>query len=149
MPSSWVFQANPKTYNVEDAIRHLSELNWLVVQHRIDVHTGDIAYIWKSGPAASLLCRSTVLSEPILLEDSHEESRFHVDDGKFRGARLRVRIRIDQLLNYPLMRAETLDNPVLASQKIFTRWQGTNFPLDEAAAPELDRLFRQRVSASK
>jgi len=47
MADAWIFQANPKSFDVENALKHLHEFTWLASQHRDEIHTGDKVYLWE------------------------------------------------------------------------------------------------------
>jgi hypothetical protein len=61
---TWIFQANPKLYNIDEAITHLSEMTWLVSAHKELISPGDRVFLWKSGPEAALVGEATVLTPP-------------------------------------------------------------------------------------
>src|ERR1019366_5781363 len=60
----WLFQANPKIYDIDRALSELSEVDWVVRQYRNDIHAGDRVYIWRSGPEAGVIATAEVLAEP-------------------------------------------------------------------------------------
>jgi 5-methylcytosine-specific restriction enzyme B len=145
MSDSWVFQANPKKFDIDSALQHLKEFTWLTAQHRSKIHTGDIAYIWKSGKAAALVCKTTVLSEPAEMENTDAENRFCVDQLKFRGPHWRVRIRIDQVFPRPITRSKMLSNRILGGMRVFKGQEATNIHLGELATCEIENLIRSEA----
>ena len=62
MPS-WIFQGNPKIYDLTAAVRALKEETWLVQQHRAEIRVGDRVYLWESGPEAGIVAVAEVLDE--------------------------------------------------------------------------------------
>jgi 5-methylcytosine-specific restriction enzyme B len=51
----WIFQANPKYYDIESALKQLSEQTWLVPQSHKQIQVGDTTYIWRSGQNAGII----------------------------------------------------------------------------------------------
>ncbi len=54
LPSSpartWIFQANPKFYDIDAALANLKEMSWSVNQYKQSINPGDAVFLWKSGP---------------------------------------------------------------------------------------------------
>ena len=134
---SWIFQANPKYYDIIEALKHLRQVRWCVRQHKDGIHAGDRAFIWVSGSNARLIALGRVQTEPEEMEDFPEERAF--DKSGSKGAReLRVVIDIEEVLDPPVLRSDFQDDPALRSISILKAPQGTNFALtpDEAAVLE-------------
>lgn len=60
----WIFQANPKYYDIESALKQLPEQTWLTSQSHKQIQVGDTAYIWKSGQSAGIIAVASVLTKP-------------------------------------------------------------------------------------
>ncbi|MGC2185261.1 MAG: EVE domain-containing protein, partial [Terriglobales bacterium] len=56
----WIFQANPKYYDIDSALKRLSEQTWLVPQSHKQIQVGDTAYIWRSGQDAGIIAVASV-----------------------------------------------------------------------------------------
>jgi len=74
--SSWIFQANPKIFDINGAIAELKEINWKVSRYRDRIHAGDTVYIWEAGEEAGIIAIGKILSNPALIEDSEPEKKF-------------------------------------------------------------------------
>ena len=45
----WIFQANPKLFDIDLALQDLDEISWLVRQHQRELKVGDRVFLWRSG----------------------------------------------------------------------------------------------------
>ena len=143
--SAWVFQANPKKWDVDAALQSLTVIRWLVNQHRNEIRRGDRVFLWRSGPEAGVVATCNVLADPAPLADDKESYRYRLEDAMFAGDRLRVPLAVDKvLLRRPILRKALLWNHELEGMAILRRPQGTNFPLEPAEASALERLAAER-----
>jgi len=133
---SWIFQANPEMFDIDGAIAGLTELSWLVNQHRDSIHGGDEVFLWRSGPAAGIVATATVLCDPMLLHEDDAEKVYNRQASKFEGDQVRVRLRIEQNLERLLPKSQLIADPKLKDLSILKAPMGTNFPVtaEEAAA---------------
>jgi hypothetical protein len=136
---TWIFQANPKLFNIDEAITHLSEMTWSVSAHKELISPGDKVLLWKSGPAAGIIGQATVLTPPSLSEAFGNENEFALTKEKFSGPQLRVRLRIDKVFTPPLSRDALKADVRLAELSILKFAQGTNF----AVTPDEDAVIRE------
>ncbi len=63
-PSAWIFQGNPKYYDVVGAVEALDKLTWAVNQYPKQIKSDDRAYIWVSGSDGGIIASGTVLCNP-------------------------------------------------------------------------------------
>ncbi|SMQ78500.1 EVE domain-containing protein [Bacillus sp. OV166] len=63
-PSCWVFQGNPKFYDVIGAVHDLDTITWAVNQNPKQIKKGDKVYIWLSGPQGGIVASGTILCDP-------------------------------------------------------------------------------------
>lgn len=63
-PSAWIFQGNPKYYDVVGAIEALDKLTWAANQYPKQIKKGDKAYIWLSGSDGGIIASGTILCDP-------------------------------------------------------------------------------------
>jgi hypothetical protein len=140
-PRNWVFQANPELFAVDDALRSLSNIHWLVQRYQDEISAGDRAYIWRSGPAAGILGEVEILEPPKLAPEPDDERRFNVQASKFAGEQLRVQCRVIRVLESPLARNVISETPGLSELMILRAPQGTNFPVSAKEAVILDGLI--------
>ncbi len=77
-PSCWIFQGNPKYYDVIRAVTDLDVITWAVNQNKNQIKKGDKAYIWLSGSEGGVVASGTILCNPEIkqpdLDDPYNRS---------------------------------------------------------------------------
>lgn len=73
---TWIFQTNPKLYNIEGALQKLKEIGWAVTRHKAEIQPGDQVFIWRSGEDSGIVAEGTVTTIPQERERSEEEMEF-------------------------------------------------------------------------
>jgi hypothetical protein len=127
----WLFQANPKIFDIRRALNNLSELTWTINQMAEKFEAGQTGYLWESGPTGGIIAHATLLTDPVEMEPDSREEEYSIDQTKFTGRRLRVRIRIDRVLEEPISRQELLEHPTLKSLAILRFANATNYTLSD------------------
>jgi hypothetical protein len=135
---TWIFQANPKYYDVDGALASLSEMSWSVNQFKKSINPGDSVFLWKSGEDGGIVAAATVLTPPGITEQDGQQ--FAVQPERFDKPGLRVRLRIDDVYSEPLSRSSLM--PRLPGLSILQSPQGTNF----AVTPEEAVSIREMLS---
>ena len=133
---SWMFQANPKYYDLRAALQTLPAIHWNVSQARHQLKAGQRGFLWESGKAGGVMASATLLSDPLEMEQPVDELAFVKNEEQIAGKRFRARVRIDKVLAEPISRQELLDHPVLKDLVILKFANGTNYMLapDEFSA---------------
>jgi hypothetical protein len=144
--NSWLFQGNPKNYQVRAALHHFKSTSqtttWLVNAHSKEILEGDEVYFWEAGPLAGLVGWGTVVTDPLMVGLERGEELFVVTKAKFDGLRLRVRIRVEGECYCP--RSELKGQPPFSNWYPVARGQeGTNFRIPADVLPELRRIARE------
>lgn len=135
---TWIFQANPKYYDIDGALASLVEMSWSVNQYKQSINAGDSVFVWKSGDGGGIVAAATVLTAPSMVEQ--DGLQFAVQADKFDKTALRVRLRIDDLYSEPLSRSVLMAR--LPDLSILQSPQGTNF----AVSPEEAVIIREMLS---
>lgn len=143
-PRAWMFQANPKVFDLRGAAAALSEGTWTVSQFRDAIHEGDTVFFWESGPNGGVVATGTALSEPGEMEQLAGELAFVRQAEKLSGKRLRVRVSFHRTLTTPLARKELLEHVALKSLAILAAPEGTNFPVTDQQLWPLEVLVAER-----
>lgn len=136
---SWIFQANPKLYDIDGALRTLKQIRWSIRQNKSLIKTGDRVFLWRSGPGGGLIARATITDGPRMMPSMEEEKSFQkasYDDSD----ELRVVIEVDRVLDLAIPRQVIASDPQLRSMAILKNSQGTNFPLTDEEADALNAL---------
>lgn len=73
----WVFQCNPKIYDLAGALKAGVVGGWQVNQHKKDIHQGDKVIIWVTGAEGGCYALGTVTSEVMPLKEDIREAPFY------------------------------------------------------------------------
>jgi hypothetical protein len=141
---TWIFQVNPKDYNIDGALAELSELTWRVTRFRREVNRSDGVFIWRAGENAGIIAEGRVATPPDYLEESAEEERFYLKPEKFISPRFGVQLRIERVLPRFVPRHVLKGNRRLAELTILRAPQGTNFRVTAQQAATIRQLVISR-----
>jgi predicted Mrr-cat superfamily restriction endonuclease len=117
---AWVFQGNPKRWPILEFFRDATpgtEETFTASRYREEIQEGDPAVLWASGEEAGAYAFATVVGAPGPRES---ESEF---------GSIVAKIRLDRVLEKPLLRVHLLDHPVLKEMHVIRVARGTNFKL--------------------
>lgn len=143
----WIFQADPKRYDILNALSDpeiLQKYTWQVNQHKKRIKKGDIALVWMSGKEAGIYGVAEIVSNPEIMGETPAEEKYWIDD-KDKGTKtLRVTLINRMLLiNGPVYRHELKSIEGLEHLSILKVAQGTNFPV----APDEWRVIKDLINA--
>jgi predicted RNA-binding protein with PUA-like domain len=146
--NSWVFQANPKIYNLKGVLVKGYELNWRVNRYHKDICIGDKGYLWQSGKDAGIYAITEVLTEPAIMEKNKFEQDSGYDPEKIKKQALRVRIRINHVLKKTIFKRVLKDHDTLANMTVITNPRAAGsisriLPDQEIAINDLLKLHSQ------
>jgi hypothetical protein len=137
-PRHWVFQCNPRLYDLKQAVRRNHLKTWKVTAHKQRIKKGDKVIMWMTGSEAGCYALATVRTEVFKgWGEMVEADYFHVDDLPEAWDRCEIEIDLD-LTAAPILRKTTEADPVLAGLKV--GMQGTNFQATPAQYQQLLRL---------
>lgn len=129
---SWIFQANPLLYRIEESLRVEQEEKWNLRQHHRDVQVDDRVLIWMSGNRAGIYAIGTIKTAPVVESDSAKGIGYWNDKRQGYRPIARVWVRYERvLLDRPLLRDFLLCDPALWNMKILRNPRGTNFSVTE------------------
>jgi hypothetical protein len=140
----WIFQANPDIFDIDRSMAEEPETDWVVRQHRKDVHTGDRVYMWRSGTDAGVIATATVATEPQVMPGD-ADSPYLLKPESLSKPEPRVKLHVDGVLSMPIKRADLLEHQVLKSLGVISFAQGTNFPV----TPEQDEALQGLIGAPR
>jgi hypothetical protein len=130
--TTWMFQANPKRYDLLARANEGFSDDWSMNQHRSLVAIGDPIYFRISGTEAGLYVFGRVVSS-VYESESNEFGRWQVD------------VEYEALIDPPLMKSESLADPVLAGWPPLAGQLATNFVVPELVAVRLAELTSSRL----
>jgi len=127
--AAWIFQANPKYFDIAGAVKSLKLRTWGVKKYKNQIFPGDTVYIWQAGPNAGILGVGEVLDKPQELPFPEEEKPFIAKEGNFKEIDTRVRVKINKVLDPPVLKNKVLSDPILSNLQILKMPHGAVFPL--------------------
>ena len=141
MSNTWIFQGKPEIWDGTAGVE-LTDIHWVVRQHKNDIQVADTVYIWQSGTDAGIVATSTVTSPPTLSEDTPDEIELYPDGPPpdFQGKQIRVALHVDRVLPTRLTKIELLNHAVLQNLRIIRNPRGTNFAVSDEQAAALTNL---------
>lgn len=141
---TWLFQANPARYRIEDSLRQEGGELWNLMQHADKVREGDRVLIWISGAQAGVYAVGTVLGDPEMQADSPEGQAYWTNAKDGTRLRQRVPVRYDRsLADRPLLKAYLVHDPELDGLAVIRQPRGTNFPVTDAEWSAISRWLRE------
>jgi hypothetical protein len=133
--TDWIFQANPKRYDVHAAVVRSTDDSWNTPIHRDTVAVGDRVWLSIVGPVSpGLYYIAEITSLPYEKPES-EFGRWHSD------------IRYVYRIEPPLLRAELVADPALGNVRLLRGFQGSNALLPADVAQRLEELVSGRLRA--
>jgi len=129
--TSWLFQCNPKTYDLRAALRELPAIPWVVRQHKSDIAEGHTVFMWEAGRNAGILARGIVGAPPLSGLDRSVDAKFVLTEGQFKDTELYVPVEIEHVYRPPVSRALLRRHARLGGIQILKISQGTNFPVTD------------------
>ena len=93
--NSWIFQGNPKYYDVEASLKALKQQRWSVRQHKKGIKAGDKVYIWSTGPDAGILALGIIMTDPAEMAEDEEAKKFIISAKAFKDLETRSIVQID------------------------------------------------------
>jgi hypothetical protein len=134
--SEWIFQANPKRYDLLSAAKKGVDDKWSMAVHRQRVSVGDRVWFLIAGSRAGLYVQGSVIS-PVYEAPADEFGRWKVD------------VSYDNYIEPPLLRAELRADQRLANFKPLLGIMGTNFYVPREVADTLDELTKGRLTLNR
>jgi hypothetical protein len=147
VPNYWVFQGNPKFYDIVGSLREGVLKTWSVVVHKDKIKKGDKVILWVTGDQAGCYALCKVISEITNRKDDPSENKFYI--GKSENVTLeRVEIKIESnLYDRPILKETLKDFPEFAEFKSGN--QGTNFTATKEQYERILSIFQNQKSMKK
>jgi len=126
----WLFQANPKHWDLEHKLQTVSPSDaddWTVTRYREEMSPGDTVVLWQGGPKAGVYAVGELVGEPF--ERELPPWRPPKNDGS--ETEWAISFRYERILQSPITRERLLENRELRSLQVLRAPQGTNFRVTE------------------
>jgi predicted HNH restriction endonuclease len=66
--STWIFQGNPKLYDIDDYLARYPLIYWRTPTHRDHIALGDRAFMWRAGDDGGIVASGHVVELPVIEE---------------------------------------------------------------------------------
>ena len=146
---AWIFQGNPKTFDVDDYLARYPQLiYWRVPRYQSEVAVGDRAFIWRAGWEAGVVASGVVVEAPVIASKVlHPEALG--DDLWFADKpdedEPKVGISLDSIRLSPteglLPRTIVKDDPLLQHSTIIRMANATVFRLEDNERMRIEELW--------
>jgi len=137
----WVFQANPKTYNLVEGLRTGVVDNWTVSAHRDRIRPGDKVILWLTGQDSGCYALAEVTEEPVKIEELADAHLWTVEDRNTYKTGIKV---THNLVTKPILKELIESVPRLRGLNVGL--QGTNFTATKEQYEILSKLSEKKES---
>lgn len=146
----WLFQGSGEYFRIQDALRELPEIVWLLSRHSAEIAVGDSVAIWISGRAGGIFAFGHVSKIWMSLQARQNPSYWiEKHDQSFVGKPHAVVTIDDVFLDSPILRSELRANPAFETLSILRSPIGTNFRVTEAEWTEIVAIRKRQVASSR
>ena len=140
----WIFQGNPKIYNVVEALNDNLLSTWNIKAHADKIKIGDRFILWLTGNDPGCYALGEVTSDIYESVDSEEQNKYYIDNSKNTSTK-RVKIKINKnLVNNPITKKEIEKVPELKNMNVGL--QGTNFTATKEEYQLLSDMANEKSS---
>lgn len=134
----WIFQGNPKYFDVEGALQAEVLKTWKVSAHKDKIRKGDKVILWLTGNHSGCYALAKITSEVGKIVMSPEEIRYYKTE--FDSSEDRVSIEIEQnIVSDPILWEDIREIPELEELKAGN--QGTNFTATEKEYESIKKMI--------
>lgn len=141
-PSAWIFQGNPKYYDVVGAVNALDTLTWAVNQYPKQIKGGDTAYIWVSGSDSGIIASGTIMHDPEM-RDRDLNDPYYREGWPGSTPYLAVDIQVERKLELRrIPRAVLLADERTKRLEILTYAGATNFRVTKSEEEVIESLIK-------
>jgi 5-methylcytosine-specific restriction enzyme B len=140
----WIFQANPKQYDVINSLKDNALKTWSVSAHKNDISIGDKVILWVTGEKQGCYALCEVTSQVYEALDDISEMKYYTST---RANEISPRVRIKILLNLitnPVTRDKISSVNELSRLKV--GHQGTNFSATEVEYKTILMIAENQMS---
>jgi len=137
----WIFQGNPKYYDVIGVVKELDVITWRVKQFQNQIKKGDRAYIWLSGPEGGIVASGIIICHPEI-RDYVESDPYDISGKITTGETPVVDIELTcKITDAPIRRADLLADERLKKISIINFPNATNYKLTTEQADTIDSII--------
>ncbi|XXK27311.1 HNH endonuclease [Arenicellales bacterium nBUS_45] len=151
---AWIFQGNPKRFDVDAYLSEFDYVYWNASQHKENIQVGDTAYIWRAGSDAGVVAIGEVVEAPIPAGEVKHPSALAGDlwadlAEDTQSLKIGLSIREKRVTEEEAMvsRESLLKHPTLAGANIIRIPRQTIFQLSKEEAMALSHLWATQNSS--
>ena len=126
----WIFQGNPKRYDVDQNFEEGEEETWLASRFREEMRDGDVVYFWRAGEQE----KRGIYGWGVIEKDPQRHA----------GWGWGVDVRYVKRFPHHLAAEELASDPVFGHHLLFRMPAGTNHTLTEEEDGTLKRLIQEK-----
>jgi 5-methylcytosine-specific restriction enzyme A len=150
----WIFQGNPKTFDVDGYLAAFTTVTWTIRQaHYADeIQVGDRVFFWRSKGASKgpygVVAVGEITSRPIIMPDHPEALPYwKVMDENAVALRVWVKVTNCHLKEGKLLPVGTISSdPLLTNLKILKLQQNTNYKINDREGDRLIELYNSSTT---
>ena len=151
-PSAWIFQGNPKYYDVVSAVEALGTIAWAVNQHTKKIKKGDKAYIWLSGSDGGIIASGKIICDPEILTPVQKDP-YSRESAPNNEPYLGVEIQIERrMMSERIPRSVLMADERTKQLSIISYPSGTNFSVTTVQEEVIESIIKgtyERVPAAE
>jgi hypothetical protein len=147
MARTWIFQANPKQFDVDGFLAAPPDNGlWRVKRFGAEIEVGDIVYLWRAigqgeRNLAGIFAEAEITEPATPRADKSDFRRFWLDRSDVVSIEPRAAIRIMRFARMSI--ADIANDPIVGALHILRAPVGTNFNTSEVEADRLRRLWNK------
>lgn len=139
----WLFQGNPKYYQVLDAIKELEAIPWLVTRYAKDIAAGDGVIIWLSGSQGGIYATAEVI-EPAQFLTEIPDKKYWVDSTRALGKQQAIIRFTNKFVESPLLKNQLQEDSVLKNLLVLRAPNSTNFKVSSEEWEQVQKLIQEK-----
>jgi ElaB/YqjD/DUF883 family membrane-anchored ribosome-binding protein/energy-coupling factor transporter ATP-binding protein EcfA2 len=136
--SWWLFQGNPAFFDIDRAVRELERLTWTTSRYASRIKAGHRVFLYRTGGReAAVIALATVESDPAEIPEPESELAYFRDPSDYNASATRVWLRIDRIVEPPVMRDTLLADRDLRDLANLKFASATNYEVPAELASRL------------
>lgn len=151
MRQTWIFQANPKRFDIDGYLATRPDvISWLVTRYRAEIAPGDHVYLWRAvgngnSDAAGIIAAATVAAETTHRHDTPDAEPFWKERADVDRLEDRALLRMERIASprEVLQRRWLVEDPILRDLTILKMANATNYRVPPEHEARLAALWER------
>ena len=135
----WIFQGNPKSFDIETALHENILTDWTVSAHKDKIKVGDKVIIWVTGNKAGCYALAEITAEPRKIGPSPDDHLWKIKDTIALKAGIKITCNV---VDRPILKNEIATVTELKNLKVGS--QGTNFSSTQEEYEIILKMIEQK-----